>query len=284
MADEPGVYVPHPADEEPSYTFYYHPIGFRGNFVRHLLAFQNIPFVQATTDELREIRKITPEDAASSNGPLFMAPPLLHDERNDLYLSQMPVIVQYLSRRHGLAPSDPIQLAIGEKILHDCNDILNEVTRNCGAQMWTNARQWSEFRDKRFKKWLQILEETGKRRGLGASSGYYLGTGKATFADLAIFSMLWTMEEGLAALSQFLRDTAPCCMALCDRLLHKSLPLSGFCTRHMNKDVYCGGYIEVRVYLFATSLRMLHVCAGHVRQDLTPGCVLFHFHHSHRQV
>ena len=205
------------SDEDALYTFYYHPIGFRGNFVRHMLAFHNIPFEEALHPRVLELTaKADPKSLLGDpDSPLAMAPPLLYDVELGIYISQMPAIVQHLARKHMLSHhhnsnsnsdsdsnsnsnsnndsnaganpnsnSNPnpngrktlaltltlAQQAIAEKILHDCNDVLNEITRNCGDRMWESDAQWTHFCKNRFTKWLHILEGTARRHGLSTGA------------------------------------------------------------------------------------------------------------------
>ena len=97
----------------------------------------------------------------------------------------------------------------------------------------------------RLLKWLRILEQTGKTQGLGESQGYYLGTPTTTVADLAVFSLLWTMRQGLPALQHFLSKAVPHCLALCDRLLDEAPSLAKYCAANPCTENYCGGQIEV---------------------------------------
>ncbi len=49
----------------------------------------------------------------------------------------MPAIVTYLADIYGLVPSNAAARATALKVLLDCNDVLANITRSNGSQMWT---------------------------------------------------------------------------------------------------------------------------------------------------
>jgi glutathione S-transferase len=109
-----------------NYVIYYWPIPFRANLIRCLLDYNGVDYTEGNVVDLIAMKEAsaTPETAA-----LFMAPPLLYDKEYDFYVSQTAAIVQHLSRKLSFVPDNPVKYAIGEKIIGDCNDVLNEITR-----------------------------------------------------------------------------------------------------------------------------------------------------------
>lgn len=221
---------------DPTYTLYYHPIPFRGRFVTSLLSYTNTPFKESTTAELQEVKssgKVTID---------FFAPPVLFDHEEDVYIGQMPAIVMHLGLKLNLMPSINKQ-AQCLKVVLDCNDVLCEITRNNGNQMWDNEA-WKEFVDPegRFIRWLQIFDKGGLKNGLTSDNGWYMGSDEPTIADLSIWSLWITMEKSFPRLSSFLRSNAPVTFALCDRLTAKSPALQSLIGDE--SSIYCGGFIE----------------------------------------
>jgi glutathione S-transferase len=221
------------------YVLYYWPLGFRGNLIRALLDFTGTPYTEGDTEELLRLKGMTPTEADA----LFMAPPLLYDKEMDLYLAQASAIIGHLSRKLAMRPDSLRKQSIGEKIVDDCGDILNEVTRGCGAKMW-DQESWEAFISSggRFEKWLLIFEQTARREGLEGNHGFFLGTETATFTDTTVFALLATLERSVPELSPLMRTHAPRVMALCDRLGSNPGLVALF--QRMPERPYCGGMIE----------------------------------------
>lgn len=222
-------------DMEP-YTLYYHPIPFRGRFVTSILSYTDTPVKMLTATELNEVR------SSSQVVVDFFAPPVLFDREEDLYIGQMPAIVMHLGLKLNLMPHLSKQ-SQAFKVILDCNDVLGEITRNNGSQMWDDEA-WKEFVSKegRFIKWLNIFDNGGVKNGLKLDVGWYLGTDEPTIADLSIWSLFTTMEKCLPQLSDFLRTNAPLTFALCDRLTKKNAALASLLKN--TQSLYCGGFIE----------------------------------------
>ena len=222
-----------------AFVLFYWPLGFRANLIRGLLDFTGTPYTEGSTQELVRLKGMSPKEAEA----LFMAPPLLYDRELDLYLAQASAIISHLSTKLGMRPESLRKQSIGEKIVGDCGDILNEITRGCGAQMW-DQDSWEAFISPggRFEKWLLIFEQTARREGLQSDRGFFLGTETATFADTTVFGLLATMERSLPELSPLMRQHAPAVMALCDRLA--SNPGLEALFKRLPERPYCGGMIE----------------------------------------
>jgi glutathione S-transferase len=224
------------AQNEEPFSLYYHPIPFRGRFVTSILCYTNTSFKLMTSAELNVVKE-SPEVMVD-----FFAPPVLYDRVDDLYLGQMPAIVFHLGLKLNLMPPGPKQ-SQAIKVVLDCNDVLCEITRNNGHQMW-DREAWKEFVSEqgRFVKWLNIFDKGGMKNNLKIDGGWFLGTDEPTIADLAIWSLFTTMEKSLPKLSNFLRSHAPLTLSLCDRLTAQSTPLKELLDG--TGTLYCGGFIE----------------------------------------
>ncbi len=85
----------------------------------------------------------------------------------------MPAIVLYLGETLDLLPATPALRALTMKIVNDANDVIDEIDLDGGHGCGPTAR-WKKFIP-RVKKWMTIWEETGKRHGLAADSGFHAG-------------------------------------------------------------------------------------------------------------
>lgn len=120
----------------PDYTLVYWPIPFRGHFARFVLAHAG-----ATWDETGYDEVIAQKSLPVAEQPYpFMAPPLLVDHADGRRLSQLPAILMFLGRRHGLTGEPDRAL----RLICDAMDVLFEITRYHGAQMWDRGN-WAAF-------------------------------------------------------------------------------------------------------------------------------------------
>ena len=220
-----------------NYTLFYHPIAFRGNFVRCLLEYNDIQYEQRPLSDLNEIRSCDMKDSKL----LSMAPPFLLDKELDLFLGQSAALVTHLARKHDMMPNSLAKIAVGEKILHDCNDVMMEITCQCGQSMWTKEK-WDTFVESRFVKWLQIFENTAIREGLQPDSGFFLGESSASFVDTSVFASWGQIMHSFPILIPIIRKHAPCMVKLCDRL-GENPGLKRLWNRQVDLP-YCGGLIE----------------------------------------
>jgi glutathione S-transferase len=221
------------------YTFYYWHIPFRGQFVRAVLARVGASWDEADVDALTSLWRAEPREQPVP----FMAVPVLTDHRENLSVSQMSAILVYLGRRHGLTPADPRREALTAKVVADASDVLFEATRHHGAQLW-GAQAWAAFRP-RLKRWMEIFEETGRRFGLEAGAGQFLGTEAPGVADLAT-CMLWgTMTDRFPSLRPMLDEAAPAVAGLVDRIAARPEQVA---LRERGDaawgEAWCGGEIE----------------------------------------
>jgi glutathione S-transferase len=221
------------------YELYYWSVPFRGQFVRAVLAFAGKAWDEAGDAAI----------AGLMEGPVkkmpvpFMGPPLLVDRKAGLAIAQMPAIVLYLGETLNLLPQTPALRAMTLKIVCDANDVIDEITLQGGMQMWTEKR-WQEFVP-RLKKWMCFWEETGRRHGLKADSGFLLGGDKPGIADVVTATLWGTMTGRFKKLDTILKKSAPMTAALTQRI--SGLPLLKKLAAKAEEDygdAYCGGQIE----------------------------------------
>lgn len=223
-----------------NYKLYYWPVPFRGNFIRLLLEEADEQYDEATHEEIIELYAKSPEAQPFP----AMAPPFLHDVRSDIFLSQMPVIVMYLSEKLNFLPKDSFKSAICLKLLLDSNDLLAEITNLNGTIMWEH-KSWKQFREKRLKRWFEIFEQTGQQFGLNSKSGYMLGGDQISVADIATCALWGTMIRCLPELSVDCRKHAPNVFALCQRIENRP-KIQTFVEDQLQSygNLYCAGQIE----------------------------------------
>lgn len=223
----------------PDYTLYYWSVPFRGQFVRAVLAFAGQTWAEVGDDAIPALMDTPPGDMPIP----FMGPPVLVDKAADVALSQMPAIILYLGRTHGLLPESPLHQALAIKVVNDANDVIDELTLDGGRQMWTDQR-WTDFVP-RLKKWMALWEELGRRHGLKADSGYLLGGAAADVADIVTATLWSTMAERFPPIGAMLDETAPQVGGLVRRMAAQP-PLAALAreARRDYGDLYSGGQIE----------------------------------------
>lgn len=223
----------------PDYTLIYWPVPFRGQFVRAVLAHVGASWDEAGIDEIADLKSRAPADQPVP----FIGPPVLTDHRANVSLAQMPAILGYLGRKHGLMPDDLPRQALTDKIVADANDVLYEITRHNGARMWDRA-SWAAF-EPRLARWMEMFEVLGRRHGLTPDQGFMLGTPAVGLADLVTHILWGTMTAKLPALRPRLDETAPAIAGLSDRVA--SLPEQARLRQESDAsygDEWCSGQIE----------------------------------------
>ncbi|OWU85450.1 glutathione S-transferase [Oceanicola sp. 22II-s10i] len=221
------------------YTLHYWPIQFRGQFVRSVLAATGSTWTEAGIDATADLRLRDPSDQPVPH----MGPPVLTDHATGLSLSQMPAILGYLGRRHGLLSGKADKIALTDKIIGDANDVLYDMTRYNGAQRWTDEA-WKDFQP-RLDRWMRIFEATGRSNGLTDAGGHMLGTPEPGIADYTVATLWGAMTTILTPLRPRLDQQAPAIAALCDRIAAR--PEQQALQRDSDRDfgpVWCGGQIE----------------------------------------
>jgi len=221
------------------YTLYYWPVPFRGQFVRAVLAHVGATWNELGFNDINAERRKSPSEQIVPH----MGPPVLIDHANDFAVSQTAAILLYLGRKHELLPNDAEREALTVKIIADTDDVLYEMTRYNGAQMWTPA-EWQAYLP-RLKRWMVVFEQTGLRHGLSARSGTLLGTDAPSVADFTATVLWGTMTDKFPSLRPLLDETAPSLAALCDRIAalpeQKKLRIKSDTDYG---DAWCAGQIE----------------------------------------
>lgn len=221
------------------YDLYYWSLPFRGQFVRAVLAFAGKTWTEGGDAEISKLM-----GAAVRDMPVpFMGPPLLIDKKADFAIAEMPAIILYLGETLDLMPTSPALRALTMKVVNDANDVIDEITLDGGREMWTEAR-WKDFAP-RLKKWMSFWEETGRRHGLTASSGFLLGGQAPGVADVVTATLWTTMTDRFGAIAAILEEAAPMTAALSRRVAALP-PLAKLATKAREDygDAYCGGQIE----------------------------------------
>jgi glutathione S-transferase len=211
----------------PDYALYYWSIPFRGHFVRYLLAQVGAEWQEPGVDALVGLKQAAPAEQPYP----FMAPPLLHDLGADRWLSQMPAIVTYLGRKHGL-PGDPDEAL---RLVCDASDILLEITRHHGEQMWDRPA-WDAFTGARLPRWMELHEALAAGRRFDAEN--------PGVAELTLAALWHTMVDRLPGLRPLLVAHAPTVAALADAVA--ALPRIAAMRAGWDGPGagYCGGRIE----------------------------------------
>ncbi|MCW6536472.1 glutathione S-transferase [Sphingomonas lycopersici] len=223
----------------PDYELYYWSVPFRGQFVRAILAHAGKTWTEHGDDAIARLMEETP---AQMPVP-FMGPPLLVDTKADFAIAEMPAIILYLGETLDLMPDTPALRALTMKIVNDANDVIDDITLDGGRLMWTRER-WRDFVP-RLEKWMSLWEETGRRHGLQAESGFLLGGELPGVADVVTTTLWSTMTARFEAIGAILEQTAPMTAALTRRVA--ALPPLARLAAKARKDygdAYCGGQIE----------------------------------------
>ncbi len=221
------------------YHFYYWSAPFRGQFVRAVLAYAGKAWTEGDDAAISDLM-----NGSVKQMPVpFMGPPVLIDKKADVAIAQTPAIILYLGETLGLMPASPALRAMAMKIVNDANDVIDEITLDGGREMWTKKR-WRDFIP-RLKKWMSLWEETGRRHGLTADSGFLLGGKAPGVADIVTASLWSTMTDRFRKIETMFGETAPMTAALTRRIAVLP-PLAKLAakTRQDYGDAYCGGQIE----------------------------------------
>jgi len=206
------------------YTLQYWPIPFRGHFIRFALAQAGASWDEAMTDP------------AETEYP-FLAQPLLTDHATGCQLSQTPAILMSLGRKHGLiaAPDETLRL------ICDAMDVLYEITRCHGAQMW-DRMAWAAFTGDRLPRWMSVHERVAVANGVTPDQGFLFGVDTPSLADLTLAALWHTMVDKLPGLRPLLQHNAPTLGALVDRVAAR--PEIARLRADWPEPLYCGGQIE----------------------------------------
>jgi glutathione S-transferase len=220
------------------YDLYYWPVPFRGQFVRAVLAYAGKSWTEADPGAIPKVME----------GPMqkmpvpFIGPPVLVDKQADVAIAQMPAIILYLGETLDLLPPTPALRAMTLKTVNDANDVIDEITLDGGRAMWTK-KTWQDFLP-RLEKWMALWEETGRRHGLKADSGFLLGSKAPGLADVVTATLWSTMTDRYPPIAAMLDATAPMTAAL-SRRVSALPPLVALAAKAREDygDAYCGGQI-----------------------------------------
>ena len=221
------------------YELYYWSVPFRGHFVSAVLAFAGKSWTEAGDSAISALMAGAVRDMPVP----FMGPPLLVDTKTGFAISETVTIVLYLGATLGLLPATAALRAMTIKVVADANDVIDEITLDGGREMWTQKR-WHAFVP-RLQKWMSLWEETGRRHGLNADSGFLLGGEAPGIADVVTATLWSTMTDRFETIAALLDDTAPMTAALSRRIaaLPALVELATTARRDYG-DAYCGGQIE----------------------------------------
>ncbi len=218
------------------YALYYWPVPFRGQFIRAILAHAGKTWEEGDVEALMAL------PPAKQPVP-FMGPPVLIDQRTDFALSEMPAIALYLGETLNLLPPTPEGRSMAIKVVNDANDVIDEITRDGGRDMWT-PDNWKAFQP-RLKHWMEIFEVTGTQHKLTADTGFILGGEAASVADIVTATLWGVLGDRFPAIGETLRQEAPSVAGLTRRLM-AAKPLKDLMTWSNTRfgGAYCGGQIE----------------------------------------
>ena len=120
--------------------------------------------------------------------------------------------------------------------------MIDDITLDGGRLMWTKPR-WKGFLP-RLAKWMSLFEETARRRGLTAESGFLFGEAPG-IADIVTATLWSTTGDRFPTLQAMLDETAPLTAALTRRVAAlPALAKLAAKARHAYGEAYCGGQIE----------------------------------------
>jgi glutathione S-transferase len=221
------------------YELYYWSAPFRGQFVRAVLAFAGKTWTEGGDGAIAKLMDTPVRDVPVP----FMGPPLLIDKKAGFAVAQMPAIILYLGETLNLMPATAQLRAMTMKIVNDANDVIDEITLDGGREMWTEER-WRDFVP-RLKKWMSFWEETGRRHGLKAASGFVLGGKTPGIADIVTATLWSTMTDRFPPIETIFTETAPMTAALTQRIADLP-PLADLAAKAREDygNTYCGGQIE----------------------------------------
>ena len=211
------------------YTLHYWPIPFRGHFIRYVLAHAGASWDESPTDP-------------TAQGYPFLAQPLLIDHASGKHLAQCPAILMYLARKHRLIEEPDETL----RLICDAMDVLSEITRAHGAQMW-DREAWESFTTSRMARWMGLHERVVLGAGVRADAGF-LFADTPTLADLTLAALWHTMVDRLPLLRPLLHAEAPTLEGLVDRLAARPEIAGMLAAWQEEAPRYCGGQIEASIF------------------------------------
>lgn len=220
------------------YELLYWPVPFRGQFVRAVLAFAGESWTERDSGSISQLM----EGAVADMPVPFMGPPVLIDTDSGFAVSQMPAIVLYLGETLDLLPATAELRAMTMKVVHDANDVIDELTLDGGRDLWTEER-WQKAVP-RLRKWMTLWEELGQRSGLTEDEGHLLGGPAPGIVDIVTATLWITIAERFNRIEALLAESAPRTLALSRRVAElPALARLRDQTRRDYGDAYAGGQI-----------------------------------------
>jgi len=220
------------------YELYYWSVPFRGQFVRAVLAHAGQTWTEGGDAAISTLM-----GGPVSDMPVpFMGPPMLVDKKAGFAIAQTPAIILYLGETLNLLPADRKARVLTLKVVCDANDVIDEITQDGGREMWTK-KTWDDFLP-RLTTWMSFWEETGRRHGLTASSGFLLGGEAPGVADVVTWTLWSTLTDRFPKIAAILADVAPMTAALAGRVAKMpSLAALAAKAKADYGEAYCGGQI-----------------------------------------
>ena len=216
------------------YDLYYWPVPFRGQPIRFLLADSGADWTEKGYAEIVALRELPVVERPYP----FLAPPMLHDRGTGTWLSQTPAILMYLGRRFDrIADADQTL-----RVVCDAVDILYEVTRFHGDQMWDRPA-WETFLAERLPLWMTLHEALATAGGVTATGGFFFGTSEPSVTDLTLAALWGTMADRLL-LGALLERHAPALSGLVARVAERPAIAAVIAEWDGRTPRYCGGQIE----------------------------------------
>lgn len=207
-----------------SLHLYYWPLPYRAQALRFLMADQGLEWIEHRFEEVLALKNSGPEAAVP-----MMAPPAL--QHGGTWISQAPAIALYLGDISGTLPKDPSARAWHLKVFCDAMDVMDELTCNCGQEMWTRDA-WSDFTAHRWPRWGAVFERGAV--GLNADA-----PGLADYASAALWSAVTYAFPNLALPA--IPNTLAQAQAVAARPAIAALLAE---QRSHWGNTYCGGQIE----------------------------------------
>jgi len=197
--------------------WYWDGIPGRGEFVRLALEAGRIPYRERARQEGDEA--LAADMQSGRRNPPF-APPYL--VAHGMTIAQVANILEFLGRRHGLAPRslpgrlwvNQLQLTIADMVTeaHDTHHPI-AAGRYYEEQKEAAAQRAADFRDARMPKFLGYFERALERNGKWLAGGR-----RWSYADLSLFHLVDGLLFAFPARMTTLAHRHPAVMALHDRV------------------------------------------------------------------
>ncbi|MCH2107939.1 MAG: hypothetical protein MK135_01300 [Polyangiaceae bacterium] len=180
-----------------SWELYYWRVPFRSAAIRLLFVQAGEELSLADSSDVSALKNLSIHQQPVP----AMAPPILLSEKEGVALSQMPAICLFISQRFDLIDNTPLACSQLVKVLGDMNDILCEITRNNGHQLWERAA-WEEFLDARLPRWADITMRNAELYSQARSSS------QLNAIDLVQWAIWGTFRQAFPELEPWFQQRA----------------------------------------------------------------------------